>query len=123
LIVRLVILAAAILTWNVDVFARAALVPAAIVRDVLSAPDDRLDYGRAKLAFDQIVDPSLNAEATLAEIGRLARAAEALAGVGASPAAKLSALRRVIYESGEWNGGIRSVTIMPIHSAGMSATS
>ena len=64
-----------------------------------------LDYGRAKLAFDQIIDPSLNVDATLAEIDRLALRASALVDAGASPATKLSALRRVFYESGDWNGG------------------
>ena len=70
----------------------------------MSLPDDQLDYGRAKLAFDRIVDPSLNADAALAEIDRLAGSASALAGPNASPAARLSALRRTIYESGDWNG-------------------
>ena len=79
--------------------------PAAIVRDVLSVSDDRLDYGRAKLAFDQIVDPSSNADATLVEIDRLAGRANSVAGAGASPTVRLSALRRVIYESGAWNDG------------------
>lgn len=67
-------------------------------------PDSQLDYGRAKLAFDRLVDPSSNAEAALAEIDRLAARATALAGAGASSAVKLAALRRVIYESGAWNG-------------------
>jgi regulator of sirC expression with transglutaminase-like and TPR domain len=71
----------------------------------LSLPDDQLDYGRAKLTFDQVIDPSLDVEATLAEIDRLASQAAALAGAGSSPAARLSALRRVIYERGDWNGG------------------
>ena len=79
--------------------------PAAITRDILSVPDDQLDYARAKLAFDRIVDPSIDAAATLAEIGQLARTAEALAGAGVSPGQRLAALRRVIYESGAWNGG------------------
>ena len=84
--------------------AQSARSPAVLVGDVLSAPDDHLDYGRAKLAFDQIIDPSLNAAATLSEIDRLASTAVALAGTNASPTARLSALRRVIYEGGDWNG-------------------
>ena len=58
--------------------------PAAIVRGVLSLPDDQLDYGRAKLAFDRIVDPPLNVDAILAEIDGLAESATALAGADAS---------------------------------------
>lgn len=102
--IRFIVLASALLTWQGGAFAQPAS-PAAIVRNVLSLPDDRLDYGRAKLAFDRIIDPSLDADATLAEIARLASRANSLAGADASPAAKLSALRRVIYESGDWNGG------------------
>jgi regulator of sirC expression with transglutaminase-like and TPR domain len=79
--------------------------PASQIASILALPDGHLNYGRAKLAFDRIIDPSFDADATLDEIDRLAASAIALAGAGASPAAKLSALRRVIYESGEWNGG------------------
>jgi regulator of sirC expression with transglutaminase-like and TPR domain len=93
------------LTWHLGASAQPAGSPADIVREVLSAPDDRLDYGRAKLAFDRIVDPSVDADAALAEIDRLAARANALAGARASAAAKLAALRRIIYESGAWNGG------------------
>jgi regulator of sirC expression with transglutaminase-like and TPR domain len=84
--------------------AAAASTPAAIVRGILSLPDDQLDYGRAKLAFDRIVDPSSNVDAISAELDRLAQSANALAGADASQASKLSALRRAIYESGDWNG-------------------
>jgi hypothetical protein len=102
--IQLIILAVAILTWQAGAFAEPHPSPATIVRDVLSTPDDRLDYRRAKLAFDRIIDPSINVDATTAEIDRLATRASALAGPNASSSAKLSALRRVIYERGEWNG-------------------
>ena len=85
--------------------AQPSISPAAVVRDILSVPDDQLDYARAKLAFDRIVDPSINIDSTLAEIDRMARSATALAGPGASSARKLAALRTVIYQSGAWNGG------------------
>jgi regulator of sirC expression with transglutaminase-like and TPR domain len=101
----ILILISAVVGYGEIAIALPASGPAAVVRGILSSPDDALDYGRAKLAFDQIIDPSLNVEAALAEIDRLASRASALAGVDASPVAKLSALRRVIYESGEWNGG------------------
>lgn len=74
------------------------------VRDILSVPDERLDYGRAKLALDRLVDPMLDREATMRELDRLAEAARGLAGPEASGGAKLAALRKLIYESGPWNG-------------------
>ncbi len=82
-----------------------AQTPASQVQSILSLPEDQLDYGRAKLAFDRIIDPSIDAEAVSVEIDRLARSATALAGDNLAPAARLSALRRVIYERGAWNGG------------------
>jgi hypothetical protein len=82
--IRLIFLATAVLIWHAAASAQPTT-PAAIVRDVLSVSDDRLDYGRAKLAFDQIVDSSSNADATFAEIDRLAASAIALAGANASP--------------------------------------
>lgn len=84
--------------------ARPPIGPADAVRAMLALPDSQLDYARAKLAFDRIVDPSINVEAILAEIARLADRATALAGPHATDLAKLAALRRVIYESGAWNG-------------------
>jgi regulator of sirC expression with transglutaminase-like and TPR domain len=101
---RFAMVATAVLSWQSAALGQPAPSPAAVVRSILSQPDDRLNYGRAKLAFDRIVDPTVDSEATLAEIDRLASSARALAGPGASPATKLAALRRVIYESGAWNG-------------------
>lgn len=74
------------------------------VRAVLSLPDDQLDYARAKLALDKIIDPSVDVDATLAELDRMAKKARRLAGLGATTDVKLAALRKLIYQSGPWNG-------------------
>lgn len=73
------------------------------VRAVLARPDSDLDYARAKLALDRIVDPSVDVDAVLAELDRMAATAADLAGPDADEAARLAALRRLIYESGPWN--------------------
>lgn len=75
----------------------------AIVRAVLSAPDDELDYARAKLAFDELIDPDIESNAAVKTIDRLSETARRLAGDGATETETLAALRRVIYESGPWN--------------------
>jgi regulator of sirC expression with transglutaminase-like and TPR domain len=75
----------------------------ALVRAILARPDEELDYARAKLALDRIIDPALDADRVLAAIDRLAEAASRLAGAGASSGARLAALRRQIYERGPWN--------------------
>ena len=54
--------------------------PAAAVRAILSVPNDELDYGRAKIALDRLIDPSIDGNAILAEIDRLVRSASEIAG-------------------------------------------
>jgi len=74
---------------------------AADVRWVLENPS--LDYAQAKIALDRLVSPSIDADATLGELDRLAKAAEMLVGSDAGTDSKLAALRKLIYESGPWN--------------------
>lgn len=77
---------------------------AARVRAILSVPDGELSYEAAKLALDRLVDPSLNGEAVEDELDRLADQVRRFAGPDAQDGPKLGAIRRVIYESGSWNG-------------------
>lgn len=73
-----------------------------IVRTVMSVPDNKLSYERAKLAFDRIIAPELDETTVTAEIDQLASAAERIAASG-SDVGKLKAVRQVIYETGAWN--------------------
>jgi regulator of sirC expression with transglutaminase-like and TPR domain len=77
--------------------------PVAVVAGVLEQPDFRLDYLEAKLAFDTIIDPSLDSAFARNEIDRLHRAALELAGADQRSWAKLRALRILLYEQGPWN--------------------
>jgi regulator of sirC expression with transglutaminase-like and TPR domain len=79
------------------------LAAAEAVRRILAVPDDALDYARAKVALDRIIDPSVDADAVLAEVDRLTECARRLAGPSPSEGGKLAALRTLIYESGPWN--------------------
>ena len=77
--------------------------PAAVVAQVLAASDRDLDYTRAKIAFDRLVDPSFSDAEILAELDRLAQAAKAMAGTAGGEKSLLVALQREIYEPGPWN--------------------
>jgi hypothetical protein len=57
-----------------------AIDPVTVVRAVLDRRDDELDYAMAKLAFDQLIDPSVDTEAVLAELDRMTETARELAG-------------------------------------------
>ena len=67
--------------------------PVAIVEGVLATPDHDLDYARAKLAFDRIIDPSIDIDAVLRALEAMVETAKGHAGELPSPDAKLVALR------------------------------
>ena len=74
------------------------------VRAVLETPDAKVDLAKAKLAFDKIVDPSINVVATLRQIDQMVQAVKAMVGPNISPIQKLAAVRKFIYVDGDWNG-------------------
>ncbi len=74
------------------------------VRAVLETPDASLDLAKAKLAFDKIVAPSIDVDATLRQLDQMTATVRSLAGPKASPIQKLAAVRKFIYVDGDWNG-------------------
>jgi regulator of sirC expression with transglutaminase-like and TPR domain len=84
--------------------ANASSIAADAVRAVIATPENKIDLAKAKLAFDRMVDPKINARKALKKIELMHRAVRALAGPSPSEAQKLTALRKYIYESGDWNG-------------------
>lgn len=60
-------------------------------------------YLRSKLALDALIAP--HSPSILSEIDRLVDAVKQMAGPNPSDRYKLAAIRRTIYESGEWNSG------------------
>jgi len=64
-----------------------------------------LDLADVKLAIDHLVDPTVNRDAGLREIDRMASDVAAMAGDNAGSAQRLEALKRYLYEAGSWNGG------------------
>lgn len=100
--VGLFIISASTLSWSRSCFASAALTPADVVRSVLAVPDERLNYERAKLAFDRILSPDLDERKISQEVDRIASATRAIA-ASETDVDKLKAIRQVLYDPGSWN--------------------
>jgi len=62
-----------------------------------------LDLLEVKLAVDHLVDPTTEPVSSRATIDRMAADVLRMAGENAGSAQKLEALKRYLYESGEWN--------------------
>ena len=70
----------------------------------MSQPEADIDLARAKLTFDQMIDPSIDVDAELVQIDAMAGTVREMAGSNATDLQTAQALQKFIYESGEWNG-------------------
>lgn len=71
---------------------------------MLRVGDAALDHGRARLAFDRLIDPDQPADLPRRP-DAMAEGVRRLAGPGAGPDARIAALRRFLYVAGPWNEG------------------
>lgn len=77
----------------------------AAIERMLTAPERDIDLVKAKLAIDQMIDPSIDVEAISTQIDTMAKGLRDLLPAGAHPGLKLEALRHHIYKPTAWNGG------------------
>lgn len=73
------------------------------LRRLLDQPEGQIDLARAKVAIDRMVDPAMDAEATLRQVDQWAARARARFPAGASNKVKMNLLISTLYESGPWN--------------------
>jgi len=84
--------------------------PSAFVRTLVNVPEAGMDFGRAKLAVDKFVDPTIDDAAALAEIDRMAGTVKKMLttlppDAAATSMEKMKALRTFLYQGGWWNNG------------------
>ncbi len=73
------------------------------LRAILRTPDDRIDLAQAKLVIDRLIDPEVDASATLRQVDILAANIKARFPDGAGSETKLSLLVTSLSEPGPWN--------------------
>lgn len=70
---------------------------------LINTPDDQIDFARAKLVVDRLIDPSTDVPGMLQQIDALTRAIAARFPAGASYRTKLDVLLSTLYQPGPWN--------------------
>nr|WP_255429452.1 transglutaminase-like domain-containing protein [Ramlibacter albus] len=76
------------------------------LRSELDTPEDQIDFAKAKVAIDRIVDPSIDAQATLTQIDAMAAQVRAMLPPTATGEQRAGALRAFLYDAGPWNRGL-----------------
>jgi hypothetical protein len=74
-----------------------------VVRAILQQPEAEIDLAKAKVTIDRLIDPSIDAAATLAQLDAMAKSLRAMLPAGASKRLILDALRYHVYKASPWN--------------------
>lgn len=74
-----------------------------VVREILQQPEAEIDLAKAKVTIDRLIDPSIDAAATLAQLDAMAKSLGAMLPAGASKRLTLDALRYHVYKASPWN--------------------
>lgn len=74
------------------------------IRHILKRPEQDIDLGQTKLTIDKQIDPSVDLQVNLQKIDAMVNRIRTMPEYGVSSGNRLWALRRYLYEAGEWNG-------------------
>ena len=85
--------------------AAAASDPLAALKAQFALPDEQVSFGEAKLAVDQLIDPSTDTATIRRDLDRWERAVRSNVPAGANGRQTLDALLKTLYEPGLWNDG------------------
>lgn len=96
--------------WTAPVFAQRLRPHIAALRAFLQLPDGEIEFGKVKLAIDQMVDPRSQTDWATRQLDLIMRAvtnmmAQPHFGRRGSVAAKVDALRSYLHVPGPWNEG------------------
>jgi regulator of sirC expression with transglutaminase-like and TPR domain len=73
------------------------------LKAILEQPEEAIDFAKANLTIDKIVDPSIDIEANLKRIDAIVKIIQSLLPANPSSQDKMLAVRKYLYESGAWN--------------------
>lgn len=75
------------------------------VRVLLARDLDTLDFDRVKIEVDRRIDPNVDVDAKLAQIGQMVATIRTMLPPNATSWDKVETIRRYIYQAGDWNDG------------------
>jgi len=73
------------------------------LKAILEQPEEAIDFAKAKLSIDKLVDPSIDVKTNLKKIDTIVKTIKTLLPAGATSKDKVLAVRKYLYETGSWN--------------------
>jgi len=85
------------------VFDRTKFAEAQQIEKLLSQPEASIDFAKAKLSIDKMIDPTIDVEVNLQKIDTIVKAIQPLMVANATSMDKMLAVKKYLYEAGTWN--------------------
>lgn len=73
------------------------------VQDLLAIPEDEIDLAKTRLTIESLIDPSVNIEAGLQEIGKMVDEIKKVPRYNETTEGKLNGIIQYLYMPGSWN--------------------
>jgi len=80
------------------------LTSAQTIRSILATSTEQTDLARIKFTIDKMIDPTIDVDAEVKQIEDMVETIEKMAGASATSFQKMQAIRKFIYQAGDWNG-------------------
>jgi regulator of sirC expression with transglutaminase-like and TPR domain len=74
-----------------------------VVKSLLETPEADIDFAKAKVAIDRLIEPAIDTEATLRHLDNMAADIRSRLPLHASTQQRAQALREYLYDPGPWN--------------------
>ncbi|MDD2738436.1 MAG: transglutaminase family protein [Methylomonas lenta] len=75
------------------------------LKAILEQPEETIDFAKAKLTIDKLVDPSVDVKANLKKIDAIIKTIQSLLPANATSQDKMLAVKKYLYKLGTWNNG------------------
>ena len=73
------------------------------IKALIEQPENSIDFAKAKLEIDKIIDPSINVDENIKKLDAIVTAINRMLPSGSSSSDKMQALKKYLYEPGAWN--------------------
>lgn len=73
------------------------------IKALIEQPENSIDFAKAKLEIDKIIDPTINVGENTKKLDAIVAAINRMLPPGSSSSDKMQALKKYLYEPGAWN--------------------
>jgi regulator of sirC expression with transglutaminase-like and TPR domain len=102
-LLSMLVLATVLLSTQAQNIPKANDLDLSTLRAILKQPDDQIDFAKAKLTLDRMIDPRIDIKSNLKRLDAITEKIRAMLPPNASSLQKMETLVQYLYKAGPWN--------------------